>query len=79
VTRVTSPYWSGDGITLYLGDCREVTEWLAAAVLVMDPPYGRKWRQGRHWDPRHTDDRHQGIQGDADTAVRDAALAVAHR
>ena len=70
------PYWQDDGVTLYLGDCREVTEWLNADVLVTDPPYGREWRQGRHWDPRHTDDRHAGIAGDQDTSLRDLALTV---
>jgi site-specific DNA-methyltransferase (adenine-specific) len=70
------PYYADDLVTLYLGDCREVTEWLAADVVVADPPYGRKWKQGRHWDPRHTDDRHAGIKGDEDTAVRDAILAM---
>jgi DNA methylase len=72
---VTAPYWSGDGIELYLGDCREIDAWLTADVLVTDPPYGRAWRQGRHWDHRHTDDRHSGIDGDMDTGVRDEALA----
>jgi len=73
---MTAPYYRDEWVTLYHGDCREVAEWLAADVLVMDPPYGRNWRQGRHWDPRHTDDRHQGIKGDMDTSVRDAALAL---
>ena len=27
---MTAPYYEGDWITLYLGDCLEVTEWLAA-------------------------------------------------
>jgi DNA methylase len=70
------PYWTDGQVTLYLGDCRKVTEWLSADVLVMDPPYGRGWKQGRHWDPRHTDDRHAGITGDLDTTVRDQVLAM---
>jgi len=73
---VADPYWSDETCALYLGDCREVTEWLAADVLVTDPPYGRKWRQGRHWDAGHTDDSHTGIAGDDDTGMRDEILAM---
>lgn len=76
-----APYWSGDGVTLYLGDALEVTAWLDADVLVTDPPYGRGWRQGRFTrhtggTPRRVPDSHEPIAGDADTAVRDAALMM---
>jgi DNA modification methylase len=70
------PYYADESVTLYHGDCREVTEWLTADVLVTDPPYGRNWRQGRLKSPRQADDSHSGIAGDLDTTTRDAALAL---
>jgi hypothetical protein len=71
------PYYEGDGITLYHGDCREIDAWLTADVLVTDPPYGRAWKQGdtgsgRGW----VSDKHAGISNDSDTSVRDAALTL---
>lgn len=67
-------YYEDDTVTLWHGDCREITGWLAADVLVTDPPYGRGWRQGAL--KLSKSDGHRGIAGDDDTAVRDAALAL---
>jgi len=71
---MTEPYYSDDLVTLYHGDCREVTEWLAADVLVTDPPYGRAWKQGHL--PGHNSQNAHSIANDADTATRDAALSL---
>lgn len=68
-----APYYADELVTLYHGDCREVTEWLAADVLVTDPPYGRGW--GQHGDYRYGR-KHDGIAGDIDPSARDAALAL---
>ena len=70
---VPAPYYRDESVTLYHGDCREVTEWLGADVLVTDPPYGRGWKQGLL--PGHTRTA-GGIVGDEDTKVRDAALSL---
>lgn len=74
---MTEPYYQDEFVTLCLGDCLEVTDWLAADVLVTDPPYGRAWKQGdtgtaRGWKS----DKHGGIANDTTTEVRDAALAL---
>jgi DNA modification methylase len=71
------PYYADELVTLWLGDCRTVTDWLAADVLVTDPPYGRGWKQGdtcvkRGW----VTDRNEGIAGDEDTALRDWMLSA---
>ncbi|MEZ0063996.1 DNA modification methylase [Bradyrhizobium elkanii] len=61
-----------EGITLYLGDCREVLPWLptAADIVVTDPPYGisHSSNHGASWQG-------QEIQNDTDTSVRDEVLA----
>jgi site-specific DNA-methyltransferase (adenine-specific) len=61
---MTDPYYVDEAVTLYLGDCREVTEWLAADVLVTDPPYGMGYQSHRR----------EAVIGDGDTSIRDAAL-----
>jgi DNA modification methylase len=74
-----TPYYEDDSVTLYHGDCREIPEWLAADVLVTDPPYGIDWsthgggRDLRNWAPRRPK---EGIIGDKSTAVRDDVLAA---
>jgi hypothetical protein len=77
---VNEPYYSDEYVTLYHGDCREVTEWLEADVLVTDPPYGRGWHQGggmTNSSGRGARTRPKvGIAGDRDTSTRDAALSL---
>jgi site-specific DNA-methyltransferase (adenine-specific) len=74
-----TPYCEFDGVTIYLGDCREVTEWLAADVLITDPPYGIGWK-ARYGDARRgTKEQAQSggvVRGDQDTDARDTALAA---
>lgn len=76
---MSAPYYQDESVALYHGDCREVTEWLEADVLVTDPPYGRAWRQGKSKVAGIKSDAHPGIAGDADTSVRDTALAMWHQ
>jgi hypothetical protein len=79
---MTEPYFTDGQVTLYHGDCREVTEWLTADILVTDPPYGRNWKQGNGMPahgrraPRQRDHSHNGIPGDHDTETRDTILRM---
>lgn len=76
---MTAPYWTDGQVSLYLGDCREVTEWLAADVLVTDPPYGIGWRSPGGWtnaSGRGNSRPHPGIANDDDTEARDDALKL---
>lgn len=74
-----TPYFDDGQVRLYRGDCREVTEWLEADVLVTDPPYGIGWSSSGGWTNAYgggSSKVQAGIVGDDDCAVRDAALAL---
>jgi DNA modification methylase len=76
---MTAPYYEDDLVTLYHGDCREVTAWLEADVLVTDPPYGVKW--GRRFGDARLGTKNRRteaavIKGDQDTSARDEALQL---
>jgi DNA modification methylase len=66
------PYYKDELVTLYHGDCLELSDvWTVADVLVTDPPYGMSYESGRVKD---RPDR--PIAGDDTLQVRDAALAA---
>lgn len=73
-------YYEDDQVTLYHGDCLEITEWLAADVLVTDPPYGIRWEQKKGGNQRHLrkqlDRTRSVLAGDTSPEVRDAALRI---
>jgi site-specific DNA-methyltransferase (adenine-specific) len=76
---VAKPYYADESVTLYHGDCREITAWLEADVLVTDPPYGIAWKLNLsgyllRGYRRGIEPNHDGIANDEDTSARDAAL-----
>lgn len=83
---LTDPYYRDDLVTLYFGDCLDVTEWLSADVLVTDPPYGIKWTTHGVSRTSFADSvrgdfngQHRptlSIQNDESTETRDAALRL---
>ncbi|MFE7744381.1 DNA-methyltransferase [Nocardia sp. NPDC057455] len=64
-----SPYYRDEMVTLYHGNCLEIAAWLAADVLVTDPPYGMDYNSG--WVKGRED---RPISGDKTTQARDTAL-----
>jgi hypothetical protein len=69
---MTAPYYDDGVVQLWHGDCRELTAWLEADVLVTDPPYGIAWTRGAY----NGAGAHAGIRHDATTAARDDVLAA---
>jgi hypothetical protein len=69
------PYYHDGQVTIWHGDARKITTWLAADVLVTDPPYGvqAKRRRGTWSMP---EERPDTIAGDLDTEVRDTILGI---
>lgn len=75
---MTEPYYSDALVTLYHGDCRELDAWLAADVLVTDPPYGMGYES--HAAKKYAHRVRSGsltitVEGDKTTELRDGMLA----
>jgi site-specific DNA-methyltransferase (adenine-specific) len=70
------PYFKNDLVTLYHGNCLEITEWIQADVLVTDPPYGISHRQrhGGYWGSDNYKEVRNSVANDSTVDVRDAAL-----
>ena len=71
-----NPYYEDEWVTLYHGDCLQITDWLAADVLVTDPPYGIDYSRGEWAKQRGKNNCSEGIANDTTTDARDAALAL---
>lgn len=63
-----SIYYADESVTLYHGDCRELTEWLDADVLVTDPPYGMSYVSSKT--------TRRPVANDHDATARDTALEL---
>jgi DNA modification methylase len=74
------PYYQDDLVTLYHGDCLEVTEWLEADVLVTDPPYGVEWltrgTYGGRMNGKGAIRKKNAVANDHDTQTRDAVIEL---
>lgn len=68
---MTDPYYTDELVTLYHGNCIDITAWRAADILVTDPPYGIAFQSGSRKGPKLPK-----ITGDHNTLIRDAMLAL---
>lgn len=75
-----TPYFSDDFVTLFYGNCLEVTQWLNADVLVTDPPYGISYRGIDNYTGASTGKKTapsvKPIAHDSETFVRDSVLQM---
>jgi site-specific DNA-methyltransferase (adenine-specific) len=76
-----TPYYDDGQCVIYHGDCREVDAWLAADVLVTDPPYGVHHSKHGMNDVAVTGESRTGrsatrVLTDEHVDVRNAALAL---
>lgn len=69
------PYFQNDLVTLYHGDCLEITVWLEADVLVTDPPYGVAYKSNMN-KGRNRTKWHDVIANDQNAENRDSALDI---
>jgi site-specific DNA-methyltransferase (adenine-specific) len=68
------PYFQNELVTLYHGDCLEITDWLEADVLVTDPPYGQAYKS--NMDRGSRTNWHDAIVGDETTESRDSVIEL---
>jgi DNA modification methylase len=71
-----SIYYQDDLVTLYHGDCLELTDWVNADVLVTDPPYGiaHRQRKGGYWGSGNYEEIRHSIANDSTIDLRDEVL-----
>jgi hypothetical protein len=75
VLILADPYYHDDYVTLYCGNCLEITEWLSADVLVTDPPYGVAYVSNFNRDHRNIKVG-VAVANDHSSELRDTVLAM---